>query len=994
MDGESGAGAGAGWRLEAASRAEVGCGRLRRVLNRQREPLDLWFSENHRGRRLAYIDDAATRQRLLPLVPLFAGLQDFEVEQLAEAFSTQDFEAGEVIIRQGDDGDKFYLLEEGAAAVRVAAGPGEPELEVHQYSKGGFFGERALLTDEPRGASVVATRRCRCSFLLKERFRDLLATHAALRTRLEAAMEKYSIKAPQLSTAEFLATVPLFAGLEDAERKEVAAQMQTQAFREGEFVISQGDTGDSMYVLLEGAAAVTIRLEGAGEDAEAKTVHGYAPGGFFGERALLVGEPRAASVIATAPAKCAALAKADFAKLLRENAEMRLKVEEQMLNYSKRKDIRKKAPSKEHAKAEKAQVASHVRATAYIEYTEEEKARERAAEDGAALEPCFSAPYGTPTAFVTAPPKEFLCPMCKDVFFDPRIASDGGLYCADCIPAKDAQGQAVASVGRDEYLWNKILSLKIICKNGLVPLKDASGQYTGEFQYDHDGCKVAVELAARQEHERECGYEIVRCGLPGSLHDIDNCAERVRKIELLPHRRTCIHRLARCSNPGCGRSVQVRLLRAHEASCPQRRVECPCGWTGVQVDFLEHQQADCPKHLVVCGREDTQDPAGACAHLCAREDMPAHEEVCPFRALRCRSCGLRISAFRMAEHLAEHCVFGERECDRCGSRVLRSMWDVHRAENCALSGMQPCPFAPYGCEMQLTIGAPAELRAHLSEAAPVHLRLLLDSIVAGQATVRAMYEKTPGRMRELERRVQASEADCARVRETLGGLVRAAADDAAGVSGRVEELHATLTLQRQRIAEAMRGALEDCTARLAQAQEEQGLLRALVATRLSRETASARLEAVRALGAEARGAHEGALQELREQDELLGLELAQARRPSASETAAAGALDEAQRHLRDLRWADEQQVAALDAGEREWSKRAETALNELMGASLVHESRFRVVEVDMARGASSKDLAHWDAVGRTVRSLGKVRGERALRRKHAGGVGEGRGAST
>mgnify|MGYP002832459715 CR=1 FL=1 len=109
--------------LEAASRAEevrMNRGRLRRVLNRQREPLDLWFSENHLGRRLAYIDEAATRQRLLPLVPLFAGLQDFEVEQLAEAFSTQDFEEGETIIRQGDDGDKFYLLEEGSAAVRVA----------------------------------------------------------------------------------------------------------------------------------------------------------------------------------------------------------------------------------------------------------------------------------------------------------------------------------------------------------------------------------------------------------------------------------------------------------------------------------------------------------------------------------------------------------------------------------------------------------------------------------------------------------------------------------------------------------------------------------------------------------------------------------------------------------------------------------------------------------------------------------------------------------
>lgn len=991
MDAVGGAGSS---RLEAASRAEevrVSRGRLRRVLNRQREPLDLWFSENHRGRRLAYIDEAATRQRLLPLVPLFAGLQDFEVEQLAEAFSTQDFEEGETIIRQGDDGDKFYLLEEGSAAVRVAPAPGEPEREVHRYAKGGFFGERALLTDEPRGASVVAAERCRCSFLLKERFRDLLATHAALRARLEDAMEKYQLQPPQVSTAEFLATVPLFAGLEDAERADVAALMKTQTYREGEFVIAQGDTGDSMYVLLEGAASVTIRLTGAGEDAEAKTVHRYAPGGFFGERALLVGEPRAASVIAVEPAKCAALAKADFAKLLRENAEMRTKVEEQMLKYSKRKDIQKKAPSHEHAAAEKAQVAGALRATAYIEYTEEEKARERDARQRAAggevaLEPCYSAPYGTPTVFVTAPPREFLCPVCQDVFFDPRIASDGGLYCAACIPATDSQGQAVTSVGRDEFLWNKIMSLKILCRNGLAPLGDGSG----DFEYDPDGCKVAVELAAREDHERACGYEIVRCGLPGSLHDIDNCGERVRKIELLAHRRTCIHRLARCGNEGCGRSVQVRLLRAHEAACPRRRVECACGWSGPHVEHLEHQLADCPKYPVVCGLEDTEDPAGACGHRCAREEMrgPAgHEAACPYRALRCRNCGLYVSAFRMAEHLRESCPFGQRECDRCGAQVLRRMWAAHRAENCALGGLADCPFAPYGCEARIAAGAPSELRAHLAEAAPVHLRLLLDSVTAGQATVRAMYGRTPGMMEALEARVQASEADCARMAGALGALARAASGDSAEVSARVEGLRGALREQRAAVGEAMRKALADAAARLGQAREEYGLLEALVATRLSREAAGGRLARVRALGAEARDAHERALRELGEQDELLGLELARARRRSAPEEAAAGALAEARGHLRDLRWADERQVQALDAGEREWSRRAETAVNELVGRGLVQESRLRAVRRRAEGGAASRDLGHRDAVGRTARSLGKVRGERALRRQEERGGG-------
>ena len=420
------------------------------------------------------------------------------------------------------------------------------------------------------------------------------------------------------------------------------------------------------------------------------------------------------------------------------------------------------------------------------------------------------------------------------------------------------------------------------------------------------------------------------------------------------------------------------------------QVKCACGWSGPHVEHLEHQLADCPKYPVVCGLEDTEDPAGACGHRCAREEMrgPAgHEAACPYRALRCRNCGLYVSAFRMAEHLRESCPFGQRECDRCGAQVLRRMWAAHRAENCALGGLVDCPFAPYGCEARIAAGTPSELLAHLAEAARVHLRLLLDSVTAGQATVRAMYGRTPGMMEALEARVRASEADCARMAGALGALARAASGDSAEVSARVEGLQGAHREQRAAVGEAIRKALADAAARIGQAREEYGLLEALVATRLSREAAGGRLARVRALGAEARDAHERALRELGEQDELLGLELARARRRSAREEAAAGALAEAQGHLRDLRWADERQVQALDAGEREWSRRAETAVNELVGRGLVQESRLRAVRRRAEGGAASRDLGHRDAVGRTARSLGKVRGERALRRQEERGGG-------
>ena len=61
---------------------------------------------------------------------------------------------GEAIVRQGDPGDKFYLIRRGT--VRVLVDDGSGPRRVNELGKGDFFGDRALLTDEPRNATVVA----------------------------------------------------------------------------------------------------------------------------------------------------------------------------------------------------------------------------------------------------------------------------------------------------------------------------------------------------------------------------------------------------------------------------------------------------------------------------------------------------------------------------------------------------------------------------------------------------------------------------------------------------------------------------------------------------------------------------------------------------------------------------------------------------------------------------------------------------------------------
>jgi CRP-like cAMP-binding protein len=90
-------------------------------------------------------------------VPIFAGLKDEALALLfkrAEGISAAD---GDVVVREGEPGSKFYLIKSGA--VRVVKKFGEPdEVLLAQLGPRDFFGEMCILETLPRAASVQATQ--------------------------------------------------------------------------------------------------------------------------------------------------------------------------------------------------------------------------------------------------------------------------------------------------------------------------------------------------------------------------------------------------------------------------------------------------------------------------------------------------------------------------------------------------------------------------------------------------------------------------------------------------------------------------------------------------------------------------------------------------------------------------------------------------------------------------------------------------------------------
>jgi putative ABC transport system ATP-binding protein len=118
--------------------------------------------------------------------PAFAGLMPNALTKVAERLSRERHPAGATVIRQGDEGDKFYLIRRGTVDVVLDEGrPGRKVLA--QLKEGDFFGEVALLTGEPRSASVVAREDLEVFVLGKDDFRAAVAGSLPLREELYKA---------------------------------------------------------------------------------------------------------------------------------------------------------------------------------------------------------------------------------------------------------------------------------------------------------------------------------------------------------------------------------------------------------------------------------------------------------------------------------------------------------------------------------------------------------------------------------------------------------------------------------------------------------------------------------------------------------------------------------------------------------------------------------------------------------------------------------------
>eukprot|EP00047_Mylnosiga_fluctuans_P002525 m.224863 g.224863 ORF g.224863 m.224863 type:complete len:357 (-) comp11163_c0_seq1:82-1152(-) len=153
----------------------------------------LWAIDRDTYRRILMGSTIRKRQKyqsFLEQVSLLKDLDKWERYSVADALEPAEFKEGEVIVKQGDKGDEFFIIVDGKVTVTQTNEKGETGV-VAELGPAQYFGEIALLTNDTRRATVTATGNVKCVKLDRERFERVLGPCEAILRRDIDNYKKY-----------------------------------------------------------------------------------------------------------------------------------------------------------------------------------------------------------------------------------------------------------------------------------------------------------------------------------------------------------------------------------------------------------------------------------------------------------------------------------------------------------------------------------------------------------------------------------------------------------------------------------------------------------------------------------------------------------------------------------------------------------------------------------------------------------------------------------
>jgi CRP-like cAMP-binding protein len=193
---------------------------------------------------------------------------------------------GQFVVRQGDAGDSLFLVAGGELRVVVNTPAGEKD--VARLFENTLFGEMALITGQPRSASVVAAGEADVIGVSKAALGHVMAKLPAIGAVLDRFSRERLIK-------NLLQTSPLFVPFSKSQQGDLLRRFEGIEVDAGAELIREGDRGKGLFLVLGGEVDVVANAD----TAEAISLAHLGPGDIFGEMSLVTDQPTSATVRAT-----------------------------------------------------------------------------------------------------------------------------------------------------------------------------------------------------------------------------------------------------------------------------------------------------------------------------------------------------------------------------------------------------------------------------------------------------------------------------------------------------------------------------------------------------------------------------------------------------------------------------------------------------------------------------------------------------------------------
>ncbi len=247
-------------------------------------------------------------------LPIFRLCSETELSRFVTLMSCDEFVRSDIIFHQSEQGDSVYLIISGIVEVI-----GENDIVLSELKTGQFFGIDVILKNEVRTATV----RCVSESVLvykitKKDLKTYFDTFPHLQQPFARNVEDPSTELyyqDRKRIDELLSELHIFKSLEDGERKRLSYLARIQLHSKGDCIFSQGDEGDSAYLIYTGRIKISAN-DGKGKQVTFATLN---RGDLFGERAIIKQEKRnaTAEAIGDDTVLCQIYQK-DFDKLLEQ----------------------------------------------------------------------------------------------------------------------------------------------------------------------------------------------------------------------------------------------------------------------------------------------------------------------------------------------------------------------------------------------------------------------------------------------------------------------------------------------------------------------------------------------------------------------------------------------------------------------------------------------------------------------------------------------------